>query len=201
MNNARTNRIKDKLFRYFGIFSTFIGLLVLAIFITFILVQGIPRLSGDFMMNLPSRIAGKAGILTAWTGTLWIFALTAIFIGVMQVAVILVRFSGEQLHQLGASLNLQITLVGIVGLFGMAGSIFIGVYFGAWVGIGQEAREHKYFIWWVINRLLFLAAIGSIQGFAQFYLTDVIQIPNAATQTTFLLGAVALFLLPSGLII
>jgi len=126
-------------------------------------------------------------------------ALTAIFVGVMQTAVWIVRFSGNQLNQLGASLNLQIILVGLAGLIGMAGSIFIGVYFGAWVGIGEEARHHNSFIWWVINRLLFLAAVGSIQGFAQFFLKDVLQIPDAATKTTYLLGAVALFLLPSAI--
>lgn len=128
-----------------------------------------------------------------------LMALTAIFVIIMQVAVWIVKFSGEQLGQLGASLNLQIFLVGLAGLIGMVGSIFVGVYFGAWVGIGQEAHHHKSFIWWVINRLLFLAAVGSIQGFAQYYLSDVIQISDAATQTTYLLGAVALFLLPSAI--
>ncbi len=126
-------------------------------------------------------------------------ALTAIFVGTTQAAVWIVKISGSRLSDLGASLNIQIILVGLAGLMGMAGSIFIGVYFGAWVGIGQQARQHKSFIWWVINRLLFLAAVGSIQGFAQYYLSDVIQIPDAATQTTYLLGAVALFLLPSAI--
>jgi phosphate transport system permease protein len=36
------------------------------------------RIDLDFLLNLPSRKAEKAGILTAWTGTLWIFFLTAI---------------------------------------------------------------------------------------------------------------------------
>jgi len=127
-------------------------------------------------------------------------ALTAIFVGTTQAAVWIVKSSGNQLNQLGASLNQQIVLVGFAGLVGMAGSIFIGVYFGAWVGIGREAHQHKPFIWWVINRLLFLAAVGSIQGFAQYYLSDVLHIPDAATQTTYLLGAVALFLLPSAIL-
>ena len=128
-----------------------------------------------------------------------LIALTAIFVGVMQAAVWLVKFSGGQLNQLGAGLNLQIIFVGFSGLIGMAGSIFIGVYFGARVGIGQDAHQHKPFIWWVINRLLFLAAVGSIQGFAQYFLSDVIRISDAARQTTYLLGAVALFLLPSAI--
>jgi MFS family permease len=126
-------------------------------------------------------------------------ALTAIFVAVTRGAVWLVGFAGRTLGQMGAQVGLQVAVVGAAGLLGMAGSIFLGVYFGAWVGIGQAARSQRSFIWWVINRLLFLAAVGSIQGFAQFFLADVLHLPNAATMTTLLLAVVALFLLPSAL--
>jgi MFS family permease len=123
--------------------------------------------------------------------------LPTIFIASTQTAVWLVRMGGTQLNQLGVNIQYQLALVGIAGLFSMTGSILMGVYLGARIGIGPEAQDNKPFIWWIINRLLFLAAIGSIQGFAQFYLSDFLHIPNPASQTTLLLGAVALFLLPS----
>ncbi len=126
-------------------------------------------------------------------------ALTAIFVATTQVVVWLVKASGRWLSSGGATVSAQVAVVGLVGLAGMAGAIFVGVYAGAWVGIGAEARKQTSFIWWVINRLLFLAAVGSIQGFAQFYLRDYLEIPNAASMTTILLGAVALFLLPAAL--
>lgn len=125
------------------------------------------------------------------------FALTVIFVAVTQGAVYLVRSSGA--FAAGATPAVQVVIVGAAGLIGMAGSIFIGVYAGASIGIGAQARRQSSFIWWVINRLLFLAAIGSIQGFAQFFLRDVLRIPNAATMTTVLLAAVAVFLIPSAL--
>jgi len=127
-------------------------------------------------------------------------ALTVIFVSVTQAAVWLVKSSGVYLMGRGASLGAQIAVVGLAGLIGMTGSIVLGVYFGAWVGIGKEAHRQKSFIWWVVNRLLFLAAIGSIQGFAQYYLGDVLKIPNAASMTTILLAVVALFLIPSALL-
>ncbi len=77
MNSYQKNRIKNKAFKVFGIVSTFLGLVVLAIFIIDILIDGVPRLDYDFLANLPSRFPEKAGILTAWTGTIWIFFLTA----------------------------------------------------------------------------------------------------------------------------
>ncbi|MGD1995151.1 MAG: MFS transporter [Anaerolineae bacterium] len=126
-------------------------------------------------------------------------ALTAIFVATTQGAVWMVRSSGRLLVERGGAVSLQVAVVGLAGLIGMAGSIFLGVYLGAWVGIGREARKQTVFIWWVINRLLFLAAVGSIQGFAQYFLADVLHVPKAATMTTLLLAVVALFLLPSAL--
>ena len=126
-------------------------------------------------------------------------ALTAIFVAVTRAAVWLVGFAGRSMASAGEGTTAQVAVVGLAGLVGMAGSIFLGVYFGAWVGIGQAARQQRSFIWWVINRLLFLAAVGSIQAFAQYFLADVLHLPNAATMTTLLLAVVALFLLPSAL--
>jgi MFS family permease len=127
-------------------------------------------------------------------------ALTAIFVGVTRLAVWFVKESSDLLIRQGTSTTINILLVGLAGLVAMAGSILIGVYFGAWIGIGKQARKQTSFIWWVINRLLFLAAVGSIQGFAQFFLRDVLQVPNPATMTTVLLAVVALFLMPSAVI-
>ena len=78
MNNAQSNHLKDKAFEYFGVFCTLIGIVLLMIFIGSILVEGLGRIDWQFITSLPSRKAERAGILTAWTGSLWIFGLTAI---------------------------------------------------------------------------------------------------------------------------
>ena len=78
MNNARTNRIKDIIFKYVGIIACFIGIILLAIFIGNILIDGLKRIDWDFLTSLPSRKAEKAGILTAWAGSLWIIVFTFI---------------------------------------------------------------------------------------------------------------------------
>lgn len=126
-------------------------------------------------------------------------ALTVIFVGITQMAIRLVNFSGGKLTGMGASPALKVGLLGLAGLAAMAGSILVGVYLGAWVGIGAEARRQRSFIWWVINRLLFLAAVGSIQGFTQYYLRDVIRAPNPASATAQLLAVVGAFLVSSAL--
>jgi MFS family permease len=48
-------------------------------------------------------------------------------------------------------------------------AIVIGVWAGARMTIGKEARQHTSFIWWIVNRLLFLAAITSLRSFALYF--------------------------------
>ena len=128
-----------------------------------------------------------------------LLALVVIFVATTRVVVWVVGSAGDWLAGMGADTAVQVLVVGAVGLVGMAVSIVAGVYLGAWVGIGRGARRHRAFIWWVTNRLLFLAAIGSIQGFAQYYLVDVVQVPNPATATTAVLAVAGVFLLLSAL--
>ncbi|MFA6949808.1 MAG: phosphate ABC transporter permease PstA [Lentimicrobiaceae bacterium] len=78
MNNTTKNRLNDKLFQYLGIISTFIGLILLAVFIFNILQTGLQRLDWNFLISLPSRFPEKAGIFTALMGTFWMLILTII---------------------------------------------------------------------------------------------------------------------------
>ena len=78
MTNSDYNRLKDKAFQAFGILCTLICLGVLAVFLIDILLEGLSRIDWDFITSLPSRRASRAGILTAWSGTLWILVLTAL---------------------------------------------------------------------------------------------------------------------------
>lgn len=78
MNNTNSSRLKDKAFRVFGLSAIIFCMLTLAIFIGFIIYQGVGRLSWDFMTSLPSRFAERSGIYTAWIGTLWVLVLTTL---------------------------------------------------------------------------------------------------------------------------
>lgn len=78
MNRHKKSRILDRAFHLFGMVSTFFGLAILAIFILDILGKGLSRINWEFLTSLPSRFPEKAGILTAWTGTLWILVLTTL---------------------------------------------------------------------------------------------------------------------------
>ena len=78
MNRSGINKFKDKAFYIVGIISTLIGLVLLALFIGNILVDGLKRINWAFITNLPSRWPEKAGIYSALLGSVWILSFTAI---------------------------------------------------------------------------------------------------------------------------
>ena len=78
MNNVQKNRLKDQLFKIWGIICTLIGLVLLVIFVGDILIDGIQRIDWSFITNLPSRKPEKAGIYTALVGSIWILILTTL---------------------------------------------------------------------------------------------------------------------------
>lgn len=78
MSRIKINRLKDRGFLVVGIVSTLVGLVLLAIFIGNILIEGASRLSWDFITSLPSRRPERAGIFTAMMGSVWVLMLTTV---------------------------------------------------------------------------------------------------------------------------
>ncbi len=71
--------------------------------------------------------------------------------------------------------------LGVGGLVAMAVAVVVGVWAGAAATLGRkDAREHAPFTWWVVNRLLFLAAATSIQGFAPYFFMYAFQMTREA---------------------
>lgn len=137
--------------------------------------------------------------LPAGKPVLRMLLLTVIFVGITQLSLLLVKGISSWLPEETTSLALRIALVGLAGLVGMTGSVFFGVYFGARVGIGKESGNQKSFIWWVVTRLLFMAAANSVRNFAMFFISDILLVPNPAQITTYLIAVVFVFMLASSL--
>lgn len=73
---ARQKRL-DSLFSLLGLACLVFALMVLMALVYDLGKTGVPRLSWPFLTSFPSRFADKAGILSAWVGTLLVMIVTA----------------------------------------------------------------------------------------------------------------------------
>lgn len=71
-------RYKDFIFAVVALLLLFFALLTLIALIVDLAMTGVPRISWDFLTNFPSRHAEKAGIVSAWVGTLCVMFVTAL---------------------------------------------------------------------------------------------------------------------------
>ena len=113
----------------------------------------------------------------------------------------------------GATLAQQVGF-GLGGLVAMVVGVAVGVWGGVLSTLGQDARQplalanlrrdaaqNASFTWWVVNRLFYLAAVTSIQGFAPYFLqfTFKVTIEAATVMTGQLMVVVGLFTVASAL--
>jgi len=73
----RRRRAGDRLFAIFGWACMTIGLLTLATLLVDLAIDGLPHLRWDFFTSFPSRKPERAGILSAWVGSVAVMGVTA----------------------------------------------------------------------------------------------------------------------------
>ena len=67
---------QDLVFKVVGIVCTLLGIVTLGLLLFDLISDGLPRLDWQFLTSFPSRFASRAGILSAWVGTLAIMLVT-----------------------------------------------------------------------------------------------------------------------------
>jgi phosphate transport system permease protein len=71
------SKLRNNIFWIIGLFSTLIGFVLLFTLMIDLFIDGLPRLSWQFFTSYPSRFPEKAGILSAWVGTILVMIVTA----------------------------------------------------------------------------------------------------------------------------
>ncbi len=69
----------DAIFGVVGVLALMLGVLTFAALFIDMAIDGVPRLTGDFFTNFPSRRPAQAGILSAWVGSTLVMLVTAFF--------------------------------------------------------------------------------------------------------------------------
>ncbi|MEN8185971.1 MAG: phosphate ABC transporter permease PstA [Bacteroidota bacterium] len=176
MNNATVNRFKDKLFQYWGMASTLLGLVLLAVFIGNILVEGLYRLDWDFLTSLPSRKPEKAGIYTAMLGSVWILFLTALIAFPIGVASAIYLEEYSKKSRLNKLLEINISnLAGVPSIiYGLLGlEVFVRIF-----GLGGSILSGSMTLSLLILPIIIVATRESIKA-----------VPKSLKEASFALGA------------
>lgn len=176
MNNIQKNRLKDQVFKVWGISCTLFGLILLAVFIGDILIDGIMRIDWDFITNLPSRKAEKAGIYTALMGSIWILFLTTLIAFPVGVAagVYLEEYSNK--NRFSAILEINISnLAGVPSIiYGLLGlEVFVRI-----MGLGASVLAGSLTLSLLILPIIIVATREAIKA-----------VPKSIKDASYALGA------------
>jgi phosphate transport system permease protein len=135
-NKLKLSRYWDLGFQILGLFTLLMAFFVLGALLINMFWEGLPRISWDFLTNFPSRIASRAGILSAWVGSILVMMVTA-FISVplgVGAGVYLEEYAPK--NKLTAIIEISISnLAGVPSI--VFGLMALGLFVGK-MGLGQS---------------------------------------------------------------
>jgi len=176
MNSIQKNRLKDQLFKFWGIGCTLIGLVLLVIFIGGILVDGLSRIDWAFITDLPSRKPEKSGIWTPLMGSVWILVLTAIISFPISVAAGVYLEEYAKKNRLSALLEINISnLAGVPSIiYGLLGlEVFVRI-----MNLGASVLAGALTLSLLILPIIIVATREAIKA-----------VPNSIRDASYALGA------------
>ncbi len=71
------SKLRDAIFAILSLLGLLVGLITLLALLLDLAMDGVPRISLDFLTSFPSRFPARAGILSAWVGTTLVMLVTA----------------------------------------------------------------------------------------------------------------------------
>lgn len=82
----KRHKLNDYIFSIIGLLALMVGLLTLLTLFIDLVMDGYPRFNLDFLSEFPSRRAARAGLLSAWVGSLLVMLVTFVSAVPMGVA-------------------------------------------------------------------------------------------------------------------
>ena len=176
MNSIQKNRLLDNAFKYWGIFCTIIGLVLLSVFIGDILIDGLRRIDWSFITNLPSRKPEKSGIYTALMGSIWILLLTSLIAIPIGVAAGIYLEEYSKKNKLSGLLEINISnLAGVPSIiYGLLGlEVFVRI-----MNLGASVLAGSLTLSLLILPIIIVATREAIKA-----------VPKSISDASFALGA------------
>ncbi|MFN6944339.1 MAG: phosphate ABC transporter permease PstA [Cytophagaceae bacterium] len=172
----RKYEFQDNLFKYFAIFCTCIGVIVLGLLLFDVFNRGWARLDWDFLFNPPSRMPERAGIYTAWIGTLWIMIMTTAIAFPIGVGAGIYL---EEYNKKGRFSNiLEVNIANLAGIPSIIYGLLGLELFGRILGLGASVFTGALTLALLILPIIIVSTREAIKA-----------VPNTIREASFALGA------------
>lgn len=106
----------------------------------------------------------------SWTPFLRPVIMTGIFTIIILGIGALVSKILPGLRSLPSSLNVFAT--GFMGVLAIGLAVMLGIWGSLRIGLGDEIKHQKSYLWWVVNRLFFLVGVTNLGSFLIFFLQE-----------------------------
>lgn len=172
----RWQKFQDRSFSVLGFLCTLIGLVVLSILIIDLFRDGWSRLDFQFLTSYPSRRAENAGILVAWTGSIFVAVVTAFTAVPLGIAAAIYLEEYARKNWLTSLVEINITnLAGVPSIIYGLMSLGLFVYF---LGLGRNVFVGGLTLGFLILPIIIVTTREAIRS-----------VPNGIREAAYALGA------------
>ncbi len=175
-HRLRQRQAKATFFKYFCIAVTASAVLILGILLYQIISDGYRWVDWQFMTSYPSRFPEKAGILSAFVGTLWLVSLTALL--AIPTGVLAAIYLEEYAPKNRWTQFIEVNIANLAGVPSIVFGILGLALFVRFMGLNRSVIAGAMTMSLLILPVIIIAAKEAIRA-----------IPNSLRQAAFALGA------------
>ncbi len=175
-HRLRQRQAKATFFKYFCIAVTGSAVLILGILLYQIISDGYRWVDWQFMTSYPSRFPEKAGILSAFVGTLWLVSLTALL--AIPTGVLAAIYLEEYAPKNRWTQLIEVNIANLAGVPSIVFGILGLALFVRFMGLNRSVIAGAMTMSLLILPVIIIAAKEAIRA-----------IPNSLRQAAFALGA------------
>ncbi len=164
---SRASSILDRVIQYILLLGIAIGVLVLALLLVTVVIDGWSRLSFSFLVNPPSANPDKAGIAPAFWGSVWVVGLAALISLPLGIATALYLTEFSQHDRLNKIIYFNITnLAGVPSVvYGLVGLSFLTYT----LGLGRSVIAGAATLAFLILPVIIVASIEAIKAVPELH--------------------------------
>jgi phosphate transport system permease protein len=176
IEKKRLSRLYEKLFSATGLIITLFAVAVLLTLIGDVLIDGASRLDWQFLTSYPSRRPSKAGILSAWVGTIWVMVLTGMM--AFPIGVAAATYLEEYARKNWLTDLIEINIANLAGVPSIIYGLLGLVIFVRWMGLEQSVLAGAMTLSMLVLPIIILSARESLRT-----------IPFTVREASYALGA------------